>query len=208
MIGPGGLAGAGEQLADALEQRQQGGVGGKADDQALLGQPSQVGHHLLGGRLGVMDEHIQTDHGVIAAGQAFQVGGLKVQPLFTDAGLQGAPRRLGHHGGGEIAGGHGGAQLGQGQGQAANPTAGVTDGDARQIALLAHPGQHGINGFLMPDADVALDLVDLVTVAVDAVPALETLGFKIGLHLCLLGRLAVARGLGNGGHGRLRGHGR
>jgi hypothetical protein len=28
------------------------------------------------------------------------------------------------------------------------------------------------------------------------------------LHFSLFGRLAVARGLGDGGHGRLRGHGR
>ena len=112
MIGAGGLAGAGKQLADALEQRQQGGVGGKTDDQALFGQPSQVGDHLLGGRLGVMDEDIQTDHGVVATGKAFQVGGIKVQPFGADAGLRGAPPCLGHHGGGEIAGGHDGTELG------------------------------------------------------------------------------------------------
>ena len=167
-----------------------------------------MGDHLLGSGLGIVDEDIQTDHGVVATGQAFQVGGLKVQPFGADAGLRGAPPRLGHHGGGEIAGGHGGTELGQGQGQTADPTARVTEGPALQVALLSDPGQHRINGFLMANANVALNLVDFIAVAVDAVPALKTLGLKIGLHLSLFGRLAVARGLGDGGHGRLRGHGR
>jgi len=74
--------------------------------------------------------------------------------------------------------------------------------------LLSHPGQHSIDGYLVADANVALNLVDFIAVSVDAVPALKTLGFKIGLNLSLFGRLAVTRGLGKGGHGRLRGHGR
>ncbi len=41
-VSPGGFAGAGEQLADALQQRQQWRVGGKAHDQALFGEAAEV----------------------------------------------------------------------------------------------------------------------------------------------------------------------
>ena len=39
----------------------------------------------------------------------------------------------------------------------------------------------------MADADVALHLVHVVRLAVNAVPAIETGGFEVALHLLLLG---------------------
>ena len=89
-VSPGGFAGAWEQLADALQQRQQRRVGSKAHDQSLFGEAAEVLHHLLSRLLGVMDEHIQAADGVERAAQAFQVAGEEVQLSHVEARFAGA----------------------------------------------------------------------------------------------------------------------
>ena len=158
----------------------------------MLGHAGQVAHHLLGGRLGVVDEHIQADHRVVAALQALEVGGGEAQLLGIDSGGAGAPFGLGNHRLREVAGGHRACpQLGQGQAEAAHPTAGIAETSLGQVALLLQPGQHLIHRLLVADADVALDLVHLLAIAVNAVPAFEAGALEVSLHFRLLGLLGI-----------------
>ena len=103
-VGPGGFAGAGKQLADALQKRQKWRVRRKAHDQAFFGEAAEVLHHLLGRLLGVVDEHIQAAHRVEGAAQAFQVASEEVQLGHVEAGLAGPALRLLGHGLGNVAG--------------------------------------------------------------------------------------------------------
>ena len=96
-VGAGGLAGAWEELADALEERQQRRVRSEAHDQMALRQRRQVSHHLFRWLLRVVDEHIQADHGVVAAAEALQIGGQKADPLTRHTRLAGPAFGLLHH---------------------------------------------------------------------------------------------------------------
>ena len=96
-VGTRGFAGPWEQLANALEQSQQRGVGSKAHDQALLSHGGQVGHHQLGLGLRVVDEHIEADHRVEATFQTLQITGLKLQPAIVQASALGPAFGLSHH---------------------------------------------------------------------------------------------------------------
>ena len=144
-------------------------------------------HHLFGRLLGVVDEHIQADHRVVAALQAFQVGGTELQAGRIEALLAGPAAGLVHHRLGQVAGVDlAGPQGRQGQAEAANTAAGIAETALGQVALLLQPGQHLVHRFLVADADIALNLVDVFAVAVDAIPAIKAGAIEIGLHHGLL----------------------
>ena len=143
-----------------------------------------MAHHLLGRGLGVVDEHVQADHRVVATLQALEIGGQKADLAGLEAQLISAALCFLHHRSREVGGGDGArTQLGQRQGQAAHAAAGITEAAALKSALLLQPGQHVVHRLLVADADVALHPVDVVAVAVDAIPALKAGGFEVALHL-------------------------
>ena len=153
-----------------------------------------MAHHLLGGLLGVVDEHIQADHRVVAAAEAFEIGGAELDALWAEISRCGPAARLVHHRLGEVAGGDAaGTELGQGKAEAADATAGIEEAAPSQIPLLLQPQQHLIHGFLVADADVPLHLIDLVAVAVDAIPALKARAVEVVADLRFLQSLLQQR---------------
>ena len=137
-------------------------------------------HHLFGRLLWVMDEHIQAANRVEGAAQAFQVAGEEVELGHVEAGLARPALRFLGHGLGDVACINRPSPHGrQRQAQAADAAAGVAEARLVQFSALLDPSQHFIDGFLVTDTDVALHLVHVITVAIDAIPAIKSRGFEI-----------------------------
>ena len=136
-VSPGGLTRSGEELTNALKQRQQRGIGREADDQALLSHRRQVAHHRLSLGLGVMDEHIKADHRVVSPLQVLKIRSTECQAAIAKASKFSAARSFIHHGLRKVAGGNGTcSQRSQRQAETANPAAGIAEAAARHISIV------------------------------------------------------------------------